>query len=175
VQRVAFSYTRFSTLAQEQGDSECRQIESARRYAAEHGYILDESIAVDRGKSAFTGKNISEGALGEFIKRIEAQQIPKGSIPKILHKDNIKHPVRRVRRCRAVRKIFFWFFNPDPSEYCFSGKWKKYEYIRSSIQLSRTSDANELYKRRQLSTGYGAIQGTVPDRYARLDRRRGTE
>jgi DNA invertase Pin-like site-specific DNA recombinase len=80
VQRIAFSYTRFSTLAQEQGDSECRQIESARRYAAELGYILDESIAVDRGKSAFTGKNISEGALGEFIKRIEARQIPKGSI-----------------------------------------------------------------------------------------------
>ena len=80
MQRVAFSYTRFSTLAQEQGDSECRQIEAARRYAAEHGYILDESIAVDRGKSAYTGKNISEGALGEFIKRIEARQIPKGSI-----------------------------------------------------------------------------------------------
>jgi hypothetical protein len=28
---AAFSYTRYSTLAQEQGDSECRQIESARR------------------------------------------------------------------------------------------------------------------------------------------------
>lgn len=80
MQRVAFSYTRFSTLAQEQGDSECRQIESARRYTAERGYILDESIAVDRVKSAFSGKNISEGALGEFIKRIEARQIPKGSI-----------------------------------------------------------------------------------------------
>ena len=33
MQRIAFSYTRFSTLAQEQGDSERRQIESARRYA----------------------------------------------------------------------------------------------------------------------------------------------
>jgi DNA invertase Pin-like site-specific DNA recombinase len=80
VQRLAFSYTRFSTLAQEQGDSERRQIESARRYAGELGYILDESIAVDRGKSAFTGKNISDGQLGDFIKRIEARQIPKNSI-----------------------------------------------------------------------------------------------
>jgi hypothetical protein len=67
LQRRAYSYTRFSTLKQEQGDSERRQIESARLYAAERGYPLDESIAVDRGKSVWTGKNISEGALGEFI------------------------------------------------------------------------------------------------------------
>jgi len=61
MQCTAFSYTRFSTLKQEQGDSGRRQIESARKYAAERGYILDESIEVDRGKSAWTGKNISEG------------------------------------------------------------------------------------------------------------------
>jgi hypothetical protein len=76
--RIAFSYTRFSTLQQEQGDSERRQIESARQYATEHGYVLDESIAVDRGKSAFTGKNISEGALGDFSsvsKRSRSQRI----------------------------------------------------------------------------------------------------
>ena len=80
MRRIAFSYTRFSTLKQEQGDSERRQIESGRQYATNYGYTLDESIGVDRGKSAFIGKNISEGQLGEFIKRIDARQIPKNSI-----------------------------------------------------------------------------------------------
>ena len=60
---IAYSYARFSTPEQERGDSERRQIEDTRKYAEEHGYMLDESIGVDRGKSAFTGKNISDGAL----------------------------------------------------------------------------------------------------------------
>jgi DNA invertase Pin-like site-specific DNA recombinase len=80
MQRLAFSYARFSSIEQERGDSERRQIESARRYAADNGFVLDKSIGVDRGKSAYTGKNVSEGQLGEFIKRIESKKIPKGSI-----------------------------------------------------------------------------------------------
>ena len=77
---IAYSYARFSTSEQERGDSERRQIEDTRKYAEEHGYTLDESIGVDRGKSAFTGKNISDRALGEFIRRVEAGKIPKGSV-----------------------------------------------------------------------------------------------
>jgi DNA invertase Pin-like site-specific DNA recombinase len=80
VQRIAYSYTRFSTPRQEEGDSERRQIEAARQYAAENGFILDQSIGVDRGKSAWTGANIADGALGAFIRRIGAHQISKGSI-----------------------------------------------------------------------------------------------
>jgi hypothetical protein len=77
---IASSYARFSTLEQERGDSERRQMDMARAYVAEHpGVVLDESIGVDRGKSAFTGKNVSDGVLGEFIERIEAGEIPKGS------------------------------------------------------------------------------------------------
>jgi hypothetical protein len=44
-----------------QGDFERCQIESARNYAAERGCLLDESIAVDRGKSVWAAKNVSEG------------------------------------------------------------------------------------------------------------------
>ena len=69
VRPTAYSYARFSTPEQERGDSERRQIEAARVYAEQHGFVLDESIVVDRGVSAFAGKNVSEGALGEFIKR----------------------------------------------------------------------------------------------------------
>jgi hypothetical protein len=76
---IAYSYARFSTPEQERGDSERRQIEAARQYAEQHGFVLDESIVVDRGISAFAGKNVSEGALGEFIKRVERKNIGRGS------------------------------------------------------------------------------------------------
>jgi DNA invertase Pin-like site-specific DNA recombinase len=76
---VAHSYIRFSTSQQELGDSERRQVEATRIYAETNGFALDESIGVDRGLSGFTGSNIANGALGEFIKRIEAGKIPKGS------------------------------------------------------------------------------------------------
>src|ERR1700719_681554 len=76
---IAYSYARFSTPQQERGDSERRQIEAARQYAEQHRFILDESVVVDRGVSAFAGKNVSEGALGEFIKRVEREKIARGS------------------------------------------------------------------------------------------------
>src|ERR1700722_5731840 len=76
---VAYSYIRFSTPQQELGDSERRQVEDTRAYAEQNNFILDESIGVDRGVSGFTGSNIANGALGEFIKRIEAGKIPKRS------------------------------------------------------------------------------------------------
>jgi DNA invertase Pin-like site-specific DNA recombinase len=76
---IAYSYARFSTPEQERGDSERRQIDAARHYAEQQGFDLDESVVVDRGISAFAGKNVSEGALGEFIKRVERKKITRGS------------------------------------------------------------------------------------------------
>ena len=73
--KIAFSYARFSNPTQAMGHSEERQIEAARAYAREHGFVLDESIGVDKGKSAYTGKNIAHGALGEFIRRVESKEI----------------------------------------------------------------------------------------------------
>jgi excisionase family DNA binding protein len=36
---IAYSYARFSTSEQERGDSERRQIEAARQYAEQHGFV----------------------------------------------------------------------------------------------------------------------------------------
>jgi DNA invertase Pin-like site-specific DNA recombinase len=72
------------------GDSERRQIEVARQYAEQQGFSLDQSAAwVDRGVSGYRGKNISEGALGEFIRRVKAGKIPKGSALLVENPDRI--------------------------------------------------------------------------------------
>jgi DNA invertase Pin-like site-specific DNA recombinase len=86
---IAYSYARFSTAEQERGDSERRQIDAARQYAELQGFVLDESIGVDRGKSGFTGKNIATGVLGEFIRRVEAGKIACGSALLVENPDRV--------------------------------------------------------------------------------------
>lgn len=77
----AYSYIRFSTPEQLKGDSLRRQLEAGEKYAKEHGLILDNSINLqDLGLSAFHGVHKTKGALGEFLKLVEAGMIEKGSI-----------------------------------------------------------------------------------------------
>ena len=80
MQCTAFSYTRFSTLKQKQGDSGRRQIESARKYAAERGYILDESMRLTAANPPGQVGISAKGLWMNSLKRIESKTIPRGSI-----------------------------------------------------------------------------------------------
>ncbi|MBZ9979759.1 recombinase family protein [Mesorhizobium sp. BR-1-1-8] len=76
----AYSYVRWSTVVQGSGDSDRRQVKMAVDYAEKHGLdLVPEHMIRDEGLSGFTGKNVTEGALGQFIKAVEDQKIPKGS------------------------------------------------------------------------------------------------
>ncbi len=77
----AYSYSRFSSPSQEEGDSLRRQTQYAEKWCRENGYTLDESLKMqDKGLSAFTGKHISEGALGQFVDLVEKGEVEKGSV-----------------------------------------------------------------------------------------------
>lgn len=75
----AYSYIRMSTERQNRGASLARQLEASKAYADEMGWELDDSLR-DIGVSAFTGKNVKDGALGQFIKLAESGKIESGSI-----------------------------------------------------------------------------------------------
>lgn len=75
----AYSYVRFSTLAQELGDSLRRQVDLARRYALENNLRLNERSFRDLGVSGFRGRNVEAGALGAFIAAVKSGLIPRGS------------------------------------------------------------------------------------------------
>ena len=77
---TAYSYARYSSTAQVQGDSELRQIEAARAYATDKGFALDESLGVDRGLSGFTGDNPAKGVLGSFLSAVSAGRVKRGSV-----------------------------------------------------------------------------------------------
>ncbi|MDX2033145.1 MAG: recombinase family protein [Blastocatellia bacterium] len=76
--KLAFSYLRISSQRQLDGDGVRRQLERTERYCREKGLTLDEKLQ-DLGISAFTGANRNRGALGQFMKRVENGEIPRGS------------------------------------------------------------------------------------------------
>ncbi|EGQ7739937.1 recombinase family protein [Vibrio parahaemolyticus] len=77
--KLAYSYVRFSSPEQAKGDSLRRQTESARDYCERKGLKLADLTLKDLGLSAYHGVHFKDGALGEFIKAVEAEQIPKGA------------------------------------------------------------------------------------------------
>lgn len=75
---VAYSYIRFSTPAQQEGDSLRRQLRKSERYAEKSGLVLDSSTR-DLGLSAFKGAHRHKGALKAFLNRVEQGEIAPGS------------------------------------------------------------------------------------------------
>lgn len=80
MEKIAISYIRFSTAQQAEGESLARQTKMAEEYAARNGMRLDESLTMrDLGISAFSGKNLSQGALGAFVKAVQEKKVPPNS------------------------------------------------------------------------------------------------
>nr|WP_051686621.1 recombinase family protein [Ochrobactrum sp. UNC390CL2Tsu3S39] len=74
----AYSYIRFSTPEQAQGDSLRRQTAKAEAWANERGITLDNSLR-DLGVSAYHGANRTTGALKSFLDMVEDGRIQRGS------------------------------------------------------------------------------------------------
>ena len=80
---TAYSYVRFSSEKQSQGDSIRRQQDLCNKYldANQHlGLELDKTLnMMDKGLSAYKGVHASKGALGVFMRMVEDGFIEKGS------------------------------------------------------------------------------------------------
>lgn len=75
----AYSYLRFSTPEQTQGDSFRRQATLADEWAKRHGVELDGRSYQDLGVSAYRGANAETGMLGEFRDAVRIGAIERGS------------------------------------------------------------------------------------------------
>jgi DNA invertase Pin-like site-specific DNA recombinase len=76
---TAYSYVRFSSKKQEEGDSIRRQTERTTAWASRQGVHLDTLLSIDRGVSAFRGKNRDLGSLAEFLRQVESGRVGAGS------------------------------------------------------------------------------------------------
>jgi DNA invertase Pin-like site-specific DNA recombinase len=95
-----YSYTRYSTPQQQQGDSLRRQTAAAEMWARANGYELDGSLNLrDLGVSAYRGANVGEGsALGQFLEAVREGAVPKGSILFMESLDRLSRmPTRKAR------------------------------------------------------------------------------
>jgi len=78
---VCYSYIRFSSAKQADGDSLRRQTLASEQWAERNGYSLDTSLNLhDLGVSAFRGANAAIGQLGGFLKAIESGHVKPGSV-----------------------------------------------------------------------------------------------
>ena len=78
--RKAYSYQRFSSIKQKQGDSTKRQTNAAEGFCKQFGLALVDTFT-DEGVSGFRGKNFSnESALSEFLKLVENGTVAKNSV-----------------------------------------------------------------------------------------------
>jgi DNA invertase Pin-like site-specific DNA recombinase len=79
--RTAYSYMRFSSGQQADGDSIRRQTDLPSKWCEKNNARLDTTKTMaDRGISAFHGRNRKSGALAVFLAEVEASQIERGSI-----------------------------------------------------------------------------------------------
>lgn len=86
----AFSYLRFSTPEQQQGDSQRRQTERAREYAERHALELDTKLTFqDLGVSAYSGRNVSSGAFAAFLEAVKTGLVPSGSVLLVENLDRV--------------------------------------------------------------------------------------
>lgn len=98
----AYSYIRFSTPAQMQGDSLRRQLDLSRKYASDHGLeLIEHSYMQDTGKSAFDESNLERGGLGIFLEQAKKGEIEKGSYLLVESLDRITRA-----QVRKANKLF---------------------------------------------------------------------
>lgn len=93
---IAYSYLRFSTPEQMRGDSFRRQSTLAKEYAARHGLKLDETLNFqDLGVSAFHGRNVEAGHLGDFLEAVRSGVVARGSYLLVESLDRISRQAAR--------------------------------------------------------------------------------
>jgi DNA invertase Pin-like site-specific DNA recombinase len=78
---TAYSYIRFSSPKQAEGDSLRRQTQDAQDYCDEKGWSLDTTLTLrDLGVSAWKGKNADVGNLRTFLDAIQTKRVVPGDV-----------------------------------------------------------------------------------------------
>jgi DNA invertase Pin-like site-specific DNA recombinase len=139
VKPKAFSYVRFSTPEQAQGDSYRRQTELAKRYADTHGLELDTSLRFDDlGVSAFRGRNAEAGgALRAFLTAVGERIVPQGSYLIVESLDRISRQTAR-KAARTLEDI-----------------------VEAGVRVVDLSDGGKVYDTAALDDGLGFLVMTI--------------
>lgn len=154
----AYSYIRFSSAEQQNGDSFRRQTELSLAYADLHGLVLDERLTYrDLGVSAFDKSNVRDGQLGAFLKAVEAGLVPVGSYLLVESLDRIS----RAKVSDAIT-IFMSIINQgirlvtlaDGMEYSKEKLDKQFTDIIISVAIMSRAHEESLTKSKRLKEAW---------------------
>jgi DNA invertase Pin-like site-specific DNA recombinase len=141
---LAYSYRRFSSVKQEEGDSLRRQKDIAVDYCKLHNLQLveDEQYTfLDRSKSAYRGKNLDDKAeLRRFYELVENGSIPVGSylIVESLDRLSRQHPRKALPRFLDLLDAGINIVSVNDDKVYKAGKVDDLDLIVSIMEMSRS-------------------------------------
>lgn len=95
---VAYRYHRFSSKAQDRGSSLERQQQATASLCREMGWEIAGTLE-DLGRSAWKGDHLRVGNLGQFKARVDAGEIPTGTVLVVENIDRLsRESVKKARR-----------------------------------------------------------------------------
>ena len=129
----AYSYIRFSTPEQAEGDSLRRQAELSEDYALKHKLVFDRSLNLrDEGLSAFSGDNRKKGALAVFLRAVENGIVKPGSFLLV-------EPLDRLSRDTITAQMSLFM-----------------DLINAGITVVTLAD-EQVYSKETINTDYGRL------------------
>ncbi|WP_368198409.1 recombinase family protein [Aeromonas sp. R7-4] len=146
----AYSYIRFSTPKQAQGDSYRRQLQQAIDYCAENNLQLDEKTIDDFGTSAFRGANMAEGALGRFIEAVKSDEIEQGSYLLVESVDRLSRQAveEALEQFLAIVRAGVVIVTLSDKQVFRKGQVDFTKLIVSIVYMARANDESEMKSRR---------------------------
>lgn len=146
----AYSYVRFSTPKQAQGDSYRRQLQQARDYCTTHNLVLDDKTIEDFGVSAFRGSNRTDGALGRFIDAVKSGEIEKGSYLLIESVDRLSRQAieEALTQFLEIVREGIVIVTLSDNQVFRSGEVDFTKLIVSIVYMARANDESEMKSRR---------------------------
>ncbi|MGU5622380.1 recombinase family protein [Aeromonas caviae] len=146
----AYSYIRFSTPKQAQGDSYRRQLQQAMDYCAKHNLQLDDKTIDDFGTSAFRGANMSEGALGRFVDAVKHGEIEQGSYLLVESVDRLSRQAveEALEQFLAIVRAGIVIVTLSDKQVFRRGQVDFTKLIVSIVYMARANDESEMKSRR---------------------------
>jgi DNA invertase Pin-like site-specific DNA recombinase len=152
---IGYSYVRFSTPEQLEGDSLRRQTQSASDWCDRNNVHLDTSLSLrDLGVSAFKGKHRDDKyALGQFLKLAERGRIPRGSFLVIENLDRLSREDERkaLRLWIDILDAGVNIVQLNPETIFRHEKSDIVDVVRAIIELSRGHSESAIKSKRLLA------------------------
>ena len=157
---MAYSYMRFSSPKQSDGDSIRRQVAATADWCRRNGTVLDEQTTFqDLGKSAYRGahrKNPARNALAAFLKLVEEGKIARGSYLVIENLDRLTREHIRPALALLLNLIESGVrvVQLKPAEQVFDDDVEPMQLMMAIMELSRGNSESRMKSERM-----GAVWG----------------